>query len=123
MKVKIDTKEKLHVITIHEPDLAANMTEEMDNVFMPLLDNNVKNVVINMKDIKYLDNAAARHLLTINKQFYSHGASFVITEFQPEVKRTLSDASLLDQLNHTLTESEAIDIVQMEELEREFGEV
>ena len=30
MKVKIDTREKFHVITIHEPVLAANMTAELD---------------------------------------------------------------------------------------------
>ena len=47
MMVKIDTREKFHVITIHEAVLAANMTEKMDKVLLPLLDDNVKNVIIN----------------------------------------------------------------------------
>ncbi len=33
MKVKIDTKEKFHVITIEEPDLPANMTEKLRKRF------------------------------------------------------------------------------------------
>ena len=49
MMVKIDTREKFHVITIHEDDLAANMTEQMDKVILTLLEDNVKNVILNMK--------------------------------------------------------------------------
>ena len=33
MKVKIDTKEKFHVITPEEPVLSANMTEELKQKF------------------------------------------------------------------------------------------
>jgi len=65
MKVKIDTKEKMHVIRIHESSLAANMTEKMDDCLMPLLKQNVKNIVIDMSDIKTVDNAAARHLFNL----------------------------------------------------------
>jgi anti-anti-sigma factor len=123
MKVKIDTREKLHVITFKEQELAANMTEEMSKVLMPLLNTNVKNVAINMKDIKYLDKAAAHELLNIHRQFFSQKASMVLCEMQAGVKQTLADMDLLEQLNHAPTETEAIDIVQMEELEREFGEI
>jgi anti-anti-sigma factor len=120
--VKIDTKEKFHVITILEPGVAANMTEKMDKVLLPLLDDNVKNVIVNMKDIKMIDKAAAEHLIALQHTFYDARASFVVCELQPEVKKTLSTASLLEEFNYTPTESEAMDIVQMEEIEREFGE-
>jgi anti-anti-sigma factor len=122
MLVKIDTREKFHVITIHEADLAANMTEQMDKVILTLLDDNVKNVVINMKDIKMVDSAAAQHLLMLHDRFYDSNASFVVCEFQPAVKQSLENSGLLARLNYTPTESEAMDMVQMEEIEREFGE-
>jgi anti-anti-sigma factor len=121
--VKIDTREKFHVITIQEPVLAANMTEKMDKVILQLLDDNVKNVIINMKDIKSLDSAAAQHLLSMQNTFYDNQASFVVCELQPEVKKTFDNEDLLDQLNYTPTESEAMDIVQMEEIEREFDQM
>jgi anti-anti-sigma factor len=122
MMVKIDTREKFHVITIHEADLAANMTEKMDKVILALLDDNVKNVVVNMKDIKNVDSAAADHLVKLHDRFYDSNASFVVCELQPEVKNALENSGTLEKLNYTPTESEAMDMVQMEEIEREFGE-
>ena len=122
MEAKIDTREKFHVITIHESDLAANMTEKMDKVVLPLLDDNVKNVIINMKDIKIVDSAAAEHLLKLQHTFYDSRASFVVCELQPEVRKSLDSTGVLKDLNYTPTESEAMDIVQMEEFEREFDE-
>jgi anti-anti-sigma factor len=122
MMVKIDTREKFHVITILESNVAANMTEKMDKVLLPLLDGNVKNVIINMKDIKMMDKAAAAHLLDLQHLFYDTRASFVICELQPHVKEAVDSFSLMEQFNYTPTESEAMDIVQMEEIERELGE-
>ena len=123
MMVKIDTREKFHVITIHETQFAANMTEQMDKVVLPLLDDNVKNVIVNMKDIKSVENAAASHLHSLQNTFYDNRASFVVCELAPEVKKTFDDLELLEHLNFTPTESEAMDIVQMEEIEREFDQM
>jgi anti-anti-sigma factor len=122
MMVKIDTREKFHVITIHERELAANMTEQMDKVILPLLDDNVKNIILNMKDIKKVDSAAADHIVNLHDTFYNSQASFVLCEMQPEVKTEFETSGILKKLNYTPTESEAMDMVQMEEIEREFGE-
>jgi anti-anti-sigma factor len=122
MMVKIDTREKFHVIKIHESVLAANMTEKMDKVVLPLLDDNVKNVIINMTDIKNIEVAAADHILHLQHTFYDMQASFVVCELQGDVKKSLDSRGLLESLNYAPTESEAMDIVQMEEIEREFDE-
>ena len=122
MNFKIDTREKFHVITIHEAVLAANMTEKMDKVLLPLLDDNVKNVIINMKDIKIVESAAAEHLVRIHNTFYDSNSSFVVCELQNDVKNSFENTGILEKLNFTPTESEAMDMVQMEEIEREFGE-
>jgi len=122
MMVKIDTREKFHVITIHEDDLAANMTEQMDKVVLPLLEDNVKNVILNMKDIKKVDSAAANHLVKQHNTFYDSNASYVICELQPDLKNQFEHSGVIEKLNYTPTESEAMDMVQMEEIEREFGE-
>jgi anti-anti-sigma regulatory factor len=63
MEVKIDTREKFHAITILESILAANMTAEMDKWLLPILQNDVKNIALNLKDIETIDNASAEHLL------------------------------------------------------------
>jgi anti-anti-sigma factor len=120
MEVKIDTKEKFHVIKILEPILAANMTEALEQRLLPILENDVKNVVLTLKDIQTIEEAAAESLVRIQQAFYDHGSSFVICELSPSVEKTLEDSSLLEFMNVTPTLSEAGDIVQMEELEREM---
>lgn len=120
MIVKTDTKEKFHVITIQEPVLAANMTAEIEERLPAYLQNNVKNVVLSCKDIQSMDDAAAEALVKVQQKFYENNASFVICELQPAVEQSLDNSGLLEIMNTTPTESEAMDIVQMEEIEREL---
>lgn len=127
MQVKIDTKEKFHVITLPGPSLSATMTEELTNCLLPYLQNDghlaeepVKNVVLVLKDIENMDNAAGETLVSIQQKFYENNASFVICEMQPPVEQFLDEQELLELMNTAPTESEAWDIVQMEEIEREL---
>jgi anti-anti-sigma regulatory factor len=120
MQVKIDTREKFHAITILEPVLAANMTEELEKVLLPIIGLDVKNVVLILKDIPEVEEAAADSLVKIQQAFYDNSASFVICELTPEVEKYLEDDGFLELMNVTPTESEAWDIVQLEEVEREL---
>jgi anti-anti-sigma factor len=120
MQVKIDTREKFHVITINEPFFAANMTADLDNSLLALLQNDVKNVVLNLKDIKTMDIAAAEYLVKLQQNYYEQNASFVVCGLQNEIEEMLEKEELLELMNVTPTESEAADIVMMEEIEREL---
>ncbi|HEY0676671.1 MAG TPA: STAS domain-containing protein [Chitinophagaceae bacterium] len=120
MLVKIDTKEKFHVITLTSPELSANMTAELSQCLLPLLQNDVKNVVFSLKGLERLDEQAAENLAGLQQQFYENNASFVFCEFPREIESWLDEKGLLELLNVTPTESEAWDIVQMEEIEREL---
>ena len=120
MQVKIDTKEKFHAITINESNLAANMTADLEQRLLPFLERDVKNVVLILKDTQNIDDAAAECLVRIQQSFYDAGSSFVICELTSEVEKNLESGGLLELMNVTPTESEAWDIVQMEELEREL---
>ena len=120
MQVKIDTREKFHAITILEPVLAANMTEDLEKVLLPIIGLEVKNVVLILKDIPEVEEAAADSLVKIQQAFYDNSASFVICELTPEVEKYLEDDGFLELMNVTPTESEAWDIVQLEEVEREL---
>jgi anti-anti-sigma regulatory factor len=127
MQVKIDTKEKFHAITVTAPILSATMTEELGNTLLPYLQNDgqepgayVKNVVLILKEIQEIDLDAAENLVELQQKFYENSASFVICEVQKEVEAFLDKNELLELMNVTPTESEAWDIVQMEEIEREL---
>jgi anti-anti-sigma factor len=120
MNVKIDTKEKFHVITIQETVLAANMTGDLGESLLKLLQKDVKNVILNCQDIQNIDDAAAETLVKIQQHFYEQNNSFVVCCLRPEVEKALDNTGLLELMNTTPTESEAYDIVQMEEIEREL---
>lgn len=120
MKVKIDTKEKLHVITLDETDIPANMTEELENLLLPYLRKEIKNVVLKLGGVISIDETSAQKLLQIQRSFYDNNASFVLCEIQDSVEESLDHMEILEILNTTPTESEAWDIIQMEEIEREL---
>ena len=120
MQVKIDTKEKFHVITVNSATLSADMTGHLDDTLIPYLQNGVPNIILNLAEVQSIDNLTAEWLVKIQQKFYEAGHSFVVCHLQPGVEKFLDDADLLEMMNVTPTTSEAGDIVQMEEIEREF---
>ena len=122
MKVKIDTKEKFHVISVEEPVLSANMTEELNEMLLSCTEKEIKNIVLKLMQVKEVDKPVAETIYNLQQIFYDKNASFVICEMQKPVEDFFEQLELLDVLNFTPTESEAWDIVQMEEIEREFLE-
>jgi len=120
MKFKIDTKEKFTVITPIEEDLPATLAAELSDVANTVFISSPKNVVLNLSTIKTIDEASASLLASLQQRFYENNASFVICEVKPNIEQVFENADLLEFMNITPTESEAWDIVQMEEIEREL---
>ncbi|MBI2731118.1 MAG: anti-anti-sigma factor [Sphingobacteriales bacterium] len=120
MNVKIDTREKFHVVTPLADTLSANMTAELTPRLLALLQTPEKNVVLKMKEVTTVEPLAGEDLLKIQQQFYENNTSFVICELTEKAEQLLDASGLLEDMNHTPTESEAWDIVQMEEIEREM---
>lgn len=120
MKFKIDTKEKMHVITLEEAFLSGNMTVALNELLLSFQDNAIKNIVIKMDQVKSIDEQIATQLATIQQAWYEKNNSMVFCNLQKEVEELLESMELLEVMNITPTESEAWDIVQMEEIEREY---
>jgi anti-anti-sigma factor len=118
--VKTNTKEKFHVITVTAPALTAVMAAELSDLLLPYLQNDVKNIILNLKELQSLDEIAAERLVKLQQNFYEKNSSFVICEIGKPIEDFLDNVNLLEVMNSTPTESEAMDIVQMEEIEREF---
>jgi anti-anti-sigma factor len=122
MNVKIDTKEKFTVITPQQSDLAANMTEKLTSLLTSYLQKDTPHIVFNMNAIEVIDEKTGELLASIQQKFYEKNCSFVFCTLNSSVEKFLDDKGLLELMNVTPTESEAWDIVQMEEIERELLE-
>lgn len=120
MEVKIDTKEKFSVLTPLLPDLTVNIAAVLEELCLKQLEQPVKNVVLQMNQVKTIDVEAATRLAELQQQFYENSSSFVICSVSKNVETQFESLELMDFLNITPTESEAWDIVQMEEIEREL---
>ncbi len=120
MNVKTDTKEKFSVITPKENILSVNMTEELTHLLLLYLQKDIPHIILNLQEVGQLDEKSGELLAQAQQKFYENNFSFVICGLQKNVEDNLDKQELLELMNVTPTESEAWDIVQMEEIEREL---
>ena len=120
MNVKIDTKERFTVITPEEAQLSVNMTAELNQLLLAYLQKDIPHVILKMEAVASVDDLMAENIATIQQQFYEKNCSFVICGLQKNVEQLLEKKELLEFMNVTPSESEAWDILQMEEIEREL---
>ena len=120
MNFKIDTKEKFTVITPETDYLDANIAGELWKTATMHLAEPPRNVIVNLRLVKKADVDTVNDLARLQQHFYENEASFVICEVAKELMPLFESEDLPDVLNITPTESEAWDIVQMDEIEREL---
>ena len=120
MSFKIDTKEKFHVITPSETQISDIMATELKSACLNVLQTTTKNVILNLSNVIVLDKGVTQTIADLQQTFYESNASFVVCNLQPTIEAAFEVDDLADFLNQTPTESEAWDIVQMEEIEREL---
>ena len=120
MQVKINTSEKFTVITPIEEDLSDNLTAELLQTAISYLQTDKRNIVLNLQNVLTISDSGAIQMAKVQQQFYESNASFVICEMKSLAEEKFNELELLEIMNITPTESEAWDIVQMEEIEREL---
>ena len=120
MNVKLDTKERFTVITPEEAALTVNMTEELNQLLLGYLQKDIPHLVLKMEHVQTVDESMAENIASVQQQFYEKDCSFVICSLQKKVEQLLDSKELLEHMNVTPSQSEAWDILQMEEIERDF---
>ena len=120
MNVKIDTKERFTVITPEEAHLSVNMTDELNQLLLGYLQKDIPHVILKMDSVQSIDEQIGENIAQLQSKFYENDCSFVICALQKDVVQLLESKEILELMNITPTESEAWDILQMEEIERDF---
>lgn len=120
IQYQIDTKEKFNVITILNKDLSSNLVPELADLTSKWGNTPQKNLVLNLTNLENWDEAVIEQISLSQGQFYEKNISFVICALSDKLLDILDKTDYAELLNMTPTESEAWDIVQMEEIEREL---
>ncbi|UPK69015.1 STAS domain-containing protein [Chitinophaga filiformis] len=119
MEFKIDTKEKILVvqpqITTLDANLSARFTKEVAE--LPGLEG--RNLILDMELVEKADDTGIKAILTVYHQQYDSGMSCALTGLNSTLTNTIKKA---DETVYNLapTMLEAIDLVMMEDLEREL---
>ena len=120
IQYQIYTKEKFNVITLLNNNLDSNLVPELANLTSIWGNLPQKNLILNLKNLENWDESVIEQIAVSQNEFYSKNISFVICALSNPILDILDKTEYADMINMTPTESEAWDIVQMEEIEREL---
>jgi len=120
MQYQTEPKEKFTVIKILDTTLSSNLVPELAKITQEIFAQSPKNLVLNLEKVQTLEAPVLDQLAQSQEQFYDNNASFVICCLSDSLNKQLDQSDWGDVMNTTPTESEAWDIVQMEEIEREL---
>jgi anti-anti-sigma factor len=120
MHYQTEPKEKFTVIKILDTTLRSNLVPELTKITQDILSKSPKNLVLNLEKVQSWEPSILEQLAQAQEQFYDNNASFVICCLSDSLNKDLDQSDWGDVMNTTPTESEAWDIVQMEEIEREL---
>lgn len=120
MQYKTELKEKFTVITFLDTILTSKMVPEMNETVLRLLSQSPRNLILNFGQVKQWDEHFIEAIAHAQQQFYDNNASFVICALSNVLQNLLDATHYAEMMNMTPTETEAWDIVQMEEIEREL---
>lgn len=120
MQYKTDLKEKFTIVTFLDASLTSNSVPEINELTQKILSQSPKNLVVNCGQVKQWDPSIIAVLANAQQQFYDNNASFVICALSDTLQNSIDNSEYAEMMNLTPTETEAWDIVQMEEIEREL---
>ncbi len=119
MQFKIDTKEKLVIFRLEETTLDAKMAVLLEEALEHLQDLEEKNLVLALDSLGSADERGLRAIFTVYNRQYERGLSAAVAHLNTTLTTRLITA-YPDMQNVVPTESEAIDMVMMEDFEREL---
>ncbi|MBS4043107.1 MAG: STAS domain-containing protein [Chitinophagaceae bacterium] len=120
MEIKIDTKEKFEVITPLNATFDDNITSDFNELCATIFEKEKKSIIVKLNHVESISLKAIETLQLHHQKFYENNLSFVICELQSNVLKHFKDEDFIDGFNYAPSESEAWDLVQMEEIEREL---
>lgn len=121
MKFEVDSSRD-KVVVIH------TKVEKLDAIHAPELKSEIvlqsksgqKNLILDLSESRYIDSSGLSAILVANRMCRDMNGTFVACGLQDAVKKLITISQLETVLKITPTLNEAVDLVYMEEVEREL---
>ena len=122
MEYKIKTEERYTVFTLQEENFNSLIAPDVKSELVLLADKDVKNLIIDLSEVKYVDSSGLSAILTADRLWKKIGSFVLAGAEQPAVKKLMEISRLDTILIMVPTVSEAIDYIFMEDIERELND-
>jgi uncharacterized protein YkvS len=119
MQFKIDTKEKIVLLRLEEETLDAKMSDAFVGATGAIGELEEKNLILDLHSLQSADDAGLKAIFTVYMRQYDRSLSAAVAGLNSTLTQKLT-AAYPEMLNIVPTESEAIDMVMMEDFEREL---
>ncbi len=120
MKYTIDKQEKYCLLSLHEEKMDSSIAPNLKSQMITLQAEGVRNIILDLTDVKYTDSSGLSALLVGNRIFQEDGGIFVLAKLSEHTLKLIK-ISQLDSVLHILPSvEEAIDAVFMHEIEKDM---
>ncbi|MEO5585114.1 MAG: STAS domain-containing protein [Flavobacteriales bacterium] len=119
MNFTIANKDKYTLVSTNVDKLDTTCAPELKSELVYLNKTNVRNIVIDMSKTRYCDSSGLSALLVANRLCKGVNGSLVICSLQEPVMKLVQISQLESVLSITPTVEEAVDLLYMEEIEKD----
>lgn len=119
MKYSLDKRENYSVFSLEEDNLNSLIAPSLKSEFVFFRNEGVKNLVFDFSKVKYVDSSGLSAILTANRLWKGYGSFVLCQIYAPIIMRLIKISKLESILAICDTLDEAIDLVLVEESERQ----
>ncbi len=122
MKYSIDKKEQYSILKLQEEKLDSPLSPSLKSEFVTLNAEGIKNIIVDLGDVKYVDSSGLSALLVGNRIYSEDGGIFILAALNDHVMKLIKISQLNNVLNLVPTVEEAIDAVFLKIIENDLQE-
>ena len=120
MNLIIDKQEKYVLVSIKESKLTSVVAPELKAEIVVLMHDGFKNMIFDLSEVQYCDSSGLSAILVAYRSCRDNNGFFVLSGVQDHVRKLISISQLDGMLVQVPTINEAIDLVFMDEVEKQL---
>jgi len=120
MKFSIDKHEKYILLKLNESKLNSLVTPQLKSELIMTNTEGQRNIILDLSQVKFADSSGLSSLLVGHRLCKNAGGCFILTGLNDAVSRLVTISQLDSVLSVVRSNEEAIDLIFMEEIEKEL---
>jgi anti-sigma B factor antagonist len=120
MKFAVDKHEKYILIKLNESKLNSLVTPQLKSELILINTEGQRNIILDLSQVKFADSSGLSALLVGHRLCKNAEGSFILTGLNDAVSRLITISQLENVLSIVPSTEEAIDLIFMEEIEKEL---